>query len=204
LASVTWNRERVASHKRANCSTLTAEERILFAKRRIPFDLNASNDSNSCDSSLSQETTATTKEEIDASIANFFIRCGLAFSIADSPAFKNMISVLNPNFAADSPSSKTLSGRLLREQYNETMKKVQEILTEARGLTLNSDGWTSGIGDHIVNFVVKAPNQPAFFYKSIDTSLTGAPQNSVAVADAICAVIVEIGPEKVSAVVTDC
>jgi hypothetical protein len=207
LASVSWNRDRVASHKRGNCSDVTAEERNLFAKRKSSsasrFDPNTSEDSNSRDASFSELTTSSTKEEIDAAIANFIIRCGLAFSIVDSPAFKAMLFALNPIFAANSPTAKVLSGRLLQEQYDKSQKKINEILSDATELTLTSDGWTNVRGDHIVNFVIKAPNQPPFFYKSINTSETAAPQNAPAIADAICEVIEEIGVHKVSAVVTD-
>jgi hypothetical protein len=55
--------------------------------------------------------------------------------------------------------------------------------------------------DHIVNFIVKAPNRQPFFHKSINTS--GIPQNAVAVSEAIIEVIEEIGPSKFCAVITD-
>lgn len=74
-------------------------------------------------------------------------------------------------------------------------------LKDAQGLTLTSDGWTNLKGDHIVNFVIKAPDQKPVFYKSIDT--TGISQTAAAVADAISAVIDEIGAQKIIALVTD-
>lgn len=35
LLPVSWSRERVAAHKRSNCSSLSAEERCFFKKRKI-------------------------------------------------------------------------------------------------------------------------------------------------------------------------
>jgi Protein of unknown function (DUF 659) len=68
-------------------------------------------------------------------------------------------------------------------------------------LTLTLDGWTNVRGDHIVNFIVKAPSRPPFFFKSINTA--GIPQTANAVADSICEVIEEVGAMKFSAVITD-
>lgn len=99
------------------------------------------------------------------------------------------------------PSSKTLSGRLLDNQYDETRAKIKEILDDAQGLTLTSDGWTNVRGDHIVNFIIKAPDRQPFFYKSINTS--GIPQTAAAIADAIGSVIDEVGANKFCAVITD-
>lgn len=42
FVQVQWIRERVASHKRGNCTSVNAEEKILFAKQKFtdffPFD----------------------------------------------------------------------------------------------------------------------------------------------------------------------
>lgn len=112
-----------------------------------------------------------------------------------------MINVLNPHYAKCAPSAKVLGGRLLDNQYKESDGKLKDSLKDATNLVLTSDGWTNIRGDHIVNFVVKAPGKKPLFYKSIDT--TGISQTALATADAICAVIEEIEPDKISAVITD-
>lgn len=33
--TVQWGRERIAAHKRGNCPNISAEEKALFAKRKI-------------------------------------------------------------------------------------------------------------------------------------------------------------------------
>lgn len=39
LKNVPWSRDKVAAHKRVNCHNATSEERLLFAKRKIPVVL---------------------------------------------------------------------------------------------------------------------------------------------------------------------
>lgn len=196
---VTWNRDRVASHKRTNCPSASAEDRKFFAKRKLQ-DVSFEDDSN--DSFSTQQIPyQISKEDIDQAVGNFFYRTGISFRIADSPAWKHLISLLNANYAADMPSSKTLSGRLLDKQYDETRAKIGDILKDSEGLTLTSDGWTNVRGEHIVNFIVKAPSHQPFFFKSINTS--GIPQSAPAIADAIVKVVEEAGPTKFSAIVTD-
>jgi Protein of unknown function (DUF 659) len=97
------------------------------------------------------------------------------------------------------PSSKTLSGKLLDQQYDQARMKINSILQESVNLTLTSDGWTNVRGSHIVNFIIKAPSRKPFFFKSINTS--GIPQTGKEVAGAIFEVIEEIGVSKLCAVI---
>lgn len=200
---VRWIRERLAMHKRKSCSSVSAEEKVLFAKRKCvepPVGFNTSSNSN--DSFLNTSTKSeASQEEINSAVANLFLRTGIAFRIADSPAWKNLIALLNPDYAKHMPTSRTLSGKLLDKQYEEMKQKIAVILEESEGLVLTSDGWTNIKGDHLVNFIVKAPNRQPFFYKSINTS--GIAQTGLAIADAISEVLEEIGPSKFSSVVTD-
>lgn len=201
---VPWSREKLAGHKRSHCPDISTEEKNIFTKRKFPAI--SGSQSNTQDSFNSSElndsvTDSATKEELDAAIANFFIRSGIAFRIADSMAWRKMISLLNPNYAITMPTSRTISGQLLDKQYEESSNKVNKILAETEGLILTSDGWTNIRNEHEVNFVVKAPNHPAIFYDAIDTS--GIPQNAESISEAIFEVIEEIGPMKFSAVVTD-
>jgi Protein of unknown function (DUF 659) len=159
---VSWNRDRVASHKRINCTNVSQEERIFFAKKRRIDD---SFSENSNDSTSSQQSSF---GDIDAAVANLFYRSGISFRIADSPAWKQLISLLNANYALVMPSSKVLSSRLLDKQCNKTRAKIGKILCETESLTLTSDGWTNVRGDHIVNFIIKAPNRQPFFFKPIN------------------------------------
>lgn len=200
LSKVQWVRERVASHKRGSCPNISSEEKKKFAKRKYAdsFSNERSVDEQS-NSSFTGQTS--TKEELDEITANFFFRTGIAFRIADSKAWKILIGALNPAYAADMASAKMLSGRLLEQQYVETSKKLKTVLNETEGLMLASDGWTNIKGDHIVNFIIKAPSHQPFFYKSVDT--TGIPQTALAISEEITKVLEEVGSSKFCSVVVD-
>lgn len=193
--SIPWNRERVGQHKRSSCLTATPEERKFFAKRKSD---GAGDMPEHDDSSVPERNS---KETIDTAVANFFYRTGIAFKVADSGAFKSMLQTLNPDYSKEAPSAKVLGGRLLEGQYQSSKIKLKNLLDSAERLTLTSDGWTNIRGDHLVNFIVRAPDHTSFFYKAIDT--TGIPQTAIAVANEIIKVIEEIGADKFSAVVTD-
>ena len=210
LKEVAWSRCRVESHKRMNCPAATDEEKRKFSKRPASA-LNSSNQSE-----LNSSFVSTQSIEIECSscnlsdgdikninvkLANFFYRTGISFRLADSEAFKDFISSLNPSYAASMPSAKMLSGSLLDQQYVKCSNRLEETLAAAQNLTLVTDGWTNIRGDHLVNFCIKAPELQPLFYKSINTS--GISQNSQAVAAAIIEVIEELGSEKFCCVVTD-
>jgi Protein of unknown function (DUF 659) len=112
-----------------------------------------------------------------------------------------LMSLLIPAHADNFPLAKSLSGKLLDNQYEDTLAKVLEMIHDSENMTITSDGWTNVRGDHIVNFILKAPGRSPLFYKAINTS--GLAQNAVAVADSICEVVTEIGVKKISAVITD-
>jgi hypothetical protein len=86
---VTWSRDRLASHKRAVCTSVSDEERIIFTKRKrtddTNKDLNVSDNSNDASSSQNlQNSQVITKEMIDSAIGNSFYRTSISFRIEDS------------------------------------------------------------------------------------------------------------------------
>lgn len=99
------------------------------------------------------------------------------------------------------PKARTVSGVLLDKAYDKTFETLQDVLQNSSELGIISDGWTNIRGDHIVNFLVKAPGKPSMYYKSIDTS--GIYQDAEAVAAAHTEVLEELGAEKFSSVVND-
>lgn len=132
-AVVGWKRERVASHKRRNCANVTREDQIFFAKRNFAASsrntITHSSQDNSQNNSIADLSfVEIDKDEIDAAVANFFYRSGIAFRIADSPAWKKLIDLLCPAYAKEMPSAKVLSGKLLDQQYEKTSNTVKEIL----------------------------------------------------------------------------
>lgn len=203
---VSWNREKLGAHKRANCIGVTEQEKQLFRLHKAP----AANLNNSDVSMHSEDDdqanapyvlTNEKKTEIDAALAKLFFRTGIPFKVADADSFREFVKLLNPAYAEVMPKSQTVSGRLLDKEYTSSFDKLTNILKDCNDLTLISDGWTNVRGDHIVNFLVKAPGHPSMFFKSLDTS--GIPQTTAGVTAAITGVIQEIGEEKVTALVTD-
>lgn len=205
--SVQWARKRVASHKRENCSAASVEERRLFSEQPVFSDDNDSSlgsTSEATNNVAIDETnvlTAEKKSEIDSALSQLFFRTGLSFRILDSEAFGKYARLLNPTYAQQLPTSRTLSGVMLDREYKIQLEKVVKVMAESRELSLVTDGWTNVRGDHIVNFLVKAPNRPSMFYKSINT--TGVLQNSANTAASIIEIIEELGPEKFTSVVSD-
>ena len=115
---------------------------------------------------------------------NLFYRTGISFRIADSEAMKNFSNVLDPDYSKKISSSKSLSSRLLNRQYDETRAVVDDIFRDAEKLTLLTDGNVRG--EHLVNFIVKAPKKAPFFYKAVNT--TGV-QNATEIAETIYAIL---------------
>lgn len=199
---VQWSREKVAAHKRASCHPASDEERRKFAKRSFEN----LNDSSSSASGANEHKPTKPKRkmtqeqirEFQSNVGSFFFRTGISLRLVESRCFKDMF---DPEIADALPNSKTLSGRLLDQQYENSSKRLNEILEESENLTLVSDGWTNNRGDHIVNFCIKSPGHKTFFHSSINTS--GSSQNAVEVANCIINVIERIGPKKFSSVITD-
>lgn len=178
---VTWNNERLASHKRLNCPTVTEAEKELFKKRKAPED------QPSGDNSFVHEASSSSS--------------GISFRLADSDSFKAFVSKINPGYAKTMPSAKKLSGSLLDQNYSTEAEKLNNLLRSSINLTLISDGWTNVNGEHIVNYSVKAPGHKPLFKCSANTS--GIIQDAKAISEAICKVLEELGSEKFCSVVTD-
>lgn len=205
---VLWSKDNVAAHKRASCASASDEEKKKFAKRRRLTSFNTSADNISFEGEESTSSGSTsfnlTEEQIkecNTKLANFFFRTGISFRLADSEAFKDFVTSLNPTYARSMANSKALAGPLLEQHYARNSSRLQEIISESSNLTLISDGWTNIRGDHIVNFCIRAPNHKPFFISSINS--TGIRQDAQAVADEIITVIEKIGSEKFSCVITD-
>lgn len=209
---VPWSRVNLSSHKRASCPNASAEEKEIF--RIQPQATSGSPHANisdpqvnpvnvSADDTTSQpyELTEGKKTEIDTAFGNFCYRTGIPFAVVKSESFRDLVKLLNPAYGEVMPKPRTISGKLLDEQYDRSFGKLKDILNNCTDLSLITDGWTNTRGDHIVNYMINAPSHQTVFYKSSDTS--GITQDDEGIAFAIIAVLVELGVEKFSAVITD-
>jgi hypothetical protein len=79
--------------------------------------------------------------------------------------------------------------------------EMKILVRKAKTVSIISDGWSNIRNDHLVNFVVVIPFTKPILFKAIDTS--GISQTGECIYKDIKQVIDEIGPEKVSSVVTD-
>ena len=188
LKSVIWKRERVCSHKRVNCDAATAEEKLFFSSKDYKNPSKRAREHAfediSNDSVEAIQTPRASEDQKDTAFGNIFYRTGISFRIADSEAMKKFVIALDPEYSKKIPSSKSLSSRLLNRQYDETRAVVDDILRDADKLTLLTDGWTNVRGEHLVNFIVKAPGKDPFFYKAVNTS--GVRQDATEIAETIC------------------
>lgn len=203
-SNVSWSRDKVASHKRKSCiENLTEENKEIFAikKPRMSDQQSIFVIDELLDQPQQEKLSETKKQKIDAALSHFFFRTGISFRIADSDAFKKLVYELNPDYSEVMPKSKKICTQLLQQEHIKLLDVLNKLLDNATELTLTSDGWANVRGEHLVNFVVKAPGHKPIFYKAIDTS--GTPQTSEAIAGDIISVLNEIGAQKFCAVITD-
>lgn len=205
---VLWMKARLASHKRASCPDATAAEKEIF-RIEIPTSSSTGNDT-SRDSEgpgevetviEKRDLTPERKAELDVALGKLFYRTGISFRVADSAVFRDFVALLDPEYSEVMPHARTISGALLNKQYDDSFSMIKDVINNCNDLSLITDGWTNTRGDHIVNFLVKAPGMESLFYKSKCTS--GVSQTSEQVAADMFEVLEELGPEKFVSVVTD-
>lgn len=181
---VHWSREKVTSHKSAkskNCTGITDEEQNLFRGlknikivevRTIATD--PKQGLPSPQSSLQKpesnllrvdKLTLEEKSRCDAAIASFFHKTSIPLQIADSDAFKEMISTLRPAYGKLSPSAKVIGGSMLDKQYELMKTEIEAKIKKAKTYSLVTDGWSNARNEHIINFVVCIPDEAPIFYK---------------------------------------
>lgn len=205
--AVPLSRTNLESHKRAHCLNVPASEKELFQKRvrttvtQSPNEqiIIAGLDGNS--TGRGNPINEPLKEDIDSALGKLFFRTGMSFRILDSVFFREFTKILNPSYAEVMPNSRSLSGVLLDKEYKKKFDKLTRVVEESEDIALITDGWTNCRGEHIVNFLVKAPLHPPIFYKSINT--TGIVQDAENTSEAIIKVLEDLGPQKFSSVVTD-
>ncbi|CDQ72600.1 unnamed protein product [Oncorhynchus mykiss] len=88
---------------------------------------------------------------------------------------------------------------MLDAEFNRVQVKVKQIIEKADCIVIISDGWSNVHGQGIINYKISTP-QPVF-YKSTDTRDNR--HTCLYIADELKAVINDLGPQKVFALVTD-
>lgn len=132
---------------------------------------------------------------------------GVSFNIANSKEFKDIVSLVqkirvhNPGVEYESPSAFQISNRLLDELYVEKKNEIQSIIAKSPMAAMTSDGLTNIRHEHMLNFLIKIPNEKPIYYKTITTN--GEVQDGSRVAIEMKTVMDEIGDEKIGIVITD-
>ncbi|KAM9412479.1 uncharacterized protein ACWYII_026641 [Salvelinus alpinus] len=111
--------------------------------------------------------------------------------------WKRFLNVLRPAYTP--PTRHALSTHLLDAEFNRIQVKVKQIIEKADCIAIISDGWSNVCGQGIIHDIISTP-QPVF-YKG--TATRDNRHTSLYIADELKAVINDLGPQKVFALVTD-
>ncbi|GBC39358.2 ribonuclease H-like domain-containing protein [Rhizophagus irregularis DAOM 181602=DAOM 197198] len=139
------------------------------------------------------------KASITRALVRAFICCGIPFSIIENPFFIEFLHEMRLGY--EPPTSELLSGRLLNQETARINDKIKEIIKNSENLTLALDGWTNPNGVSVYNYVILTPDREQYLYALYDYS--GDHHTGDFLASQITDIIKKIGPEKVSALVTD-
>jgi len=118
-------------------------------------------------------------------------------SLFEHPLWQEAFHNIRPSFKP--PKKDAMGGKLLDSEYDRVKMSADDKIKGATYLALASDGYSNDRGDGLLNFVVLTP-EPVF-YKTID--LKDKREDSVLVANEHKKVIEELGPQRVTLIVTD-
>lgn len=133
----------------------------------------------------------------DECLARALYATGSPLMLIDNVYWRRFFSIFHPAYTP--PTRLALSTHLLDAEFNRVQGKVRETIEKAECVAVISDGWSNTRGEGMISYIVATP-LPVFF-KSTDTK--GNVYTSSYIANELKAVINELGPNKVVAVVTD-
>ncbi|XP_052452890.1 uncharacterized protein LOC128013739 [Carassius gibelio] len=133
----------------------------------------------------------------DECFARAMYATGSPLTLTSNVYWKRFLNVLRPAYTPS--TSHALSTRLLDEEFNRVQAKVKQTIDKADCICVISDGWSNVRGQGVITYIVTTP-QPVL-YKSTDTKHNR--RTGSYIADELKAVINDLGPEKVCALVTD-
>jgi hypothetical protein len=98
--------------------------------------------------SFTFKTSPHLKESLDSKIAKFFYANNIAFDVANSKDYHEMIEALHPGYCG--PSSDQIGGKLLDLVCGKIDSSLASQLGEDTVITLIQDGWSSVSNDPIM------------------------------------------------------
>ncbi|EXX62953.1 hypothetical protein RirG_156900 [Rhizophagus irregularis DAOM 197198w] len=210
--SKTWKRGEVPileEHLASHCSNVP---RLVLREyiQKVGARENISNKKRKLDKSTTGQTTITAFHDssdlpeartnrINRALVKFFVCCGISYKIVEHLLFLDLLKELNAGY--DPPTREYLSGCLLETELCVINDKIEEDIMNQQNLTLALDGWTSGRHQSIWNFVILTPSRKEYLYQLLDllSNLHTAEFLAVKIED----VIEKIGPNRISAIVSD-
>ncbi len=118
-------------------------------------------------------------------------------TLTDNIYWKRFFSVLRPAYCP--PTREALSSHLLDCEYDRVQSQVHEAIGKADCVTIMCSGWSNKKETGTINYIVATP--VPLFYKCTKTK--EQTHASTFIAEELKAIINEVGPQKVFAVVTD-
>lgn len=155
---------------------------------------------------LNNKKRIAAKEEADAAIGRLFFYNGLSFNVLKSPFFRSACAAIARAGAqaqgAYVPPSYNHVRTTLLEQQKEQVRAAVSLKRglDGTGLTLVTDGWTSGTNRQMVN-VLLVSHMGAEFLFSVDAS--SFTKSAEFIAGLLKRALEEVGKERVVQVVTD-
>ncbi|XP_065654939.1 uncharacterized protein LOC136081542 [Hydra vulgaris] len=139
-------------------------------------------------------------EKIDKSYARVFFHTGVPFALADSSAWKQHHANLRPAYKP--PSSKCISGRL-KDALNDEKRSIKEYVNNSEYVSIVTDGFLNINTNHLINYSIHVENRTIkpIAYKIEPTGQEQ--QTGINIATRIENVILEVGVDKVTSIVTD-
>ena len=154
-------------------------------------------------SSLTSLVRPAISKAADDAVADCFFFNSLAFNVADTRAWEEMIEAIaraGPGYK--SPTAFRLRTTLLERSHARVLAAMQTIMTQGArtGCSLASDGWTDTAGHPLVNVMWCSPDSCIFLSSH---SAEGEVKDATWLAKVLGERIEEVGPENVVLVVTD-
>ncbi|XP_062266544.1 uncharacterized protein LOC133972935 [Platichthys flesus] len=118
-------------------------------------------------------------------------------SLTDNVYWKRFFSVLRPAYCP--PTAAALSSHLLDCEYDRVQNQVHDAIGKADCVTVICSGWSNTKETRTIVYVVATP--VPLLYKC--TNMKEQSHASASIAEELKEIINEVGPQKVSAVVTD-
>ncbi|RXN07090.1 hypothetical protein ROHU_032480 [Labeo rohita] len=131
----------------------------------------------------------------DECFARAMYATGSPFMLTANVYWIRFLNVLHPAYTP--PTRHALSTHLLDGEFSRVQAKVKQTIDKADCISVISDGWSNVQG--IINYVVTTPHP--VFYKSTDTKDNR--HTCTYIVNELKAVINDLGPQKVFALVTD-